>query len=47
MTTPIRNIVYFSDLLAIKYVYLIFRLKVYVACTQPEDSKFYANEKKL
>ena len=47
MTAPTRNIVYFSNLLAIKYVYLISWLKVYVACTQPEVSKFYANEKKL
>ena len=30
MTTLIRNMVYFSDLLAVKYVNLILRLKVYV-----------------
>ena len=32
MTSPTKNIVYFSDLLAVKYGNLIFLLKAYVAC---------------
>ena len=39
LTTPTRNKVYFSNLLAVKYVNLILR--------QPENSKCYVNENKL
>ena len=31
MTTPTKNMVYFSDMLAVKYVNLILWLKVHVA----------------
>ena len=47
MTTPTRNMIYFSVLLAVKHVSLILWLKVYVAFNDLQNLKILLFECKM